>query len=261
MTQNLQVSPLSLGLSFSLVLITFYISYREQLELWKDLLIAIVRVILQLLVVGYVLEQVFSVNNIWLTLAMVAIIIFNASWNASKHGKGINKAFAISLSAIGIGSLTSLAILVLSGSLKFTPSQVVPITGMIAGTAMTALGLTFRNLKQLFEDHRQAFLEMLALGASPKQASTHIKKLAVKSGIQPTVDSVKTTGVVTLPGMMSGLIFAGVDPTKAIMYQIMISFTLLGTTSLVSATAAHLAIRTFFNDRYQLTFMPENNKK
>ncbi|MGX7109340.1 ABC transporter permease [Facklamia miroungae] len=259
MTQNLQVSPLSLALTFSLVLITFFISYREKLDLWKDLLIAIVRVIVQLLLVGYVLEQIFAINNTWITLAMVAVIIFNASWNASKHGSSIKNAFAISLIAIGAGSIVSLGILVFSGSLKFTPSQIVPITGMISGTAMAALGLTFRNLKQLFEDHRQAFLEMLALGATPQQATTHVKKLAVKSGIQPTIDNIKTTGVVTLPGMMSGLIFAGVDPTKAIMYQIMISFTILGTTALVAATAAHLSIRTFFNDQYQLIFMSDNN--
>lgn len=258
MSQSLEISPLMLVLAFSLVLITMFISYKEKLDLIKEILIASIRVVIQLFIVGYFLTQIFEINNTFATLAMVAVIIFNAAWNTSKRGAGINRAFTISLIAISLATMVTLSILVFSGSLKFIPSQIIPITGMICGSAMTAIGLTYRNLKQLFQDRRQTVLEMLALGASPKQASSKIKQLAVKSGIQPTIDSIKTTGLVTLPGMMSGLMFAGVDPTKAIMYQIMISFMMIGTTSLVAATASSLSIGSFFNDRYQLISIKED---
>ena len=68
----------------------------------------------------------------------------------------------------------------------------------------------------------------------------------------PTIDSAKTVGLVSLPGMMSGLIFAGIDPTKAIMYQIMVTFMLLGATSLGSFIAVYRSYPRFYNDQKQL---------
>lgn len=72
--------------------------------------------------------------------------------------------------------------------------------------------------------------------------------------MQPTIDSAKTVGLVSLPGMMSGLIFAGVDPVYAIKYQIMVMFMLLSATSLGSVVAGYFAYKDYFNDRQQLDF-------
>lgn len=72
--------------------------------------------------------------------------------------------------------------------------------------------------------------------------------------MQPTIDSAKTVGLVSLPGMMSGLIFAGVDPVHAIKYQIMVMFMLLSATSMASVIASYFAYRTYFNNKAQLTF-------
>lgn len=68
----------------------------------------------------------------------------------------------------------------------------------------------------------------------------------------PSIDSIKTTGIVTLPGMMSGLILAGINPIQAIMYQIMISFIVIGTISITTFLSSSLACRSYFNERYQL---------
>ena len=96
---------------------------------------------------------------------------------------------------------------------------------MIAGNAMTTIGLCYRNLNSLFRDQRQQILEKLSLGANPNQASRTILRETIKSGMQPSLDSAKTVGIVSLPGMMSGLMFAGTVPMTAIMYQIMVTFT------------------------------------
>ena len=68
---------------------------------------------------------------------------------------------------------------------------------------------------------------MLSLGATPKLASMSIIRDSIKSSLIPTVDAAKTVGIVSLPGMMSGLIFAGVDPLQAVKYQIMVTFMLI----------------------------------
>ena len=69
----------------------------------------------------------------------------------------------------------------------------------------------------------------------------------------PTIDSAKTLGIVSLPGMMTGLILAGTSPVEAIKYQIMVTFMLLSTTSIASFIACYLSYKGFFNERKQLT--------
>ncbi len=93
---------------------------------------------------------------------------------------------------------------------------------------------------------------MLALGASPMTASKGIIRDAIKTGLQPTIDTAKTVGLVALPGMMSGMIFAGADPVLAIKYQIMVTFMLLGITSISSMIGCYLGYQSFYNQRQQL---------
>ena len=107
-------------------------------------------------------------------------------------------------------------------------------------------------MMQTFTDRHQQVLEKLALGADIKMACLDILRDSIRSGMQPTIDSIKTLGLVSLPGMMSGLIFAGVDPVKAIKYQIMVTFMLLASTGLGSIISCYLAYKQFFNERKQL---------
>lgn len=249
---SLIVSPTALAFAVVLVLIALVINLREKIGLEKDMLIGVIRAVVQLTVVGYVLTNIIKIDRLWLTGLMVAIIIFNAALNANKRANGIPHAFVISLLAISTATLLTIALLVLTHSVRFTPSQIVPVSGMIASNSMVAIGLAYRSMNASFHDQRQGVLERLALGATPKQASNVIVRSAIRTGMAPTIDSAKTVGIVSLPGMMSGLIFAGVDPTKAIMYQIMVTFMLLAATSIGSVIACYLAYPQFYNVDLQL---------
>jgi putative ABC transport system permease protein len=229
-----------------------FISYKENLGTWQEIIYSIFRAVIQLIIIGYVLTYLFKANNAIVTIAMVLVIAFNASWNAHKRSKNIPHSLRISLISIFVSALLTLFILVLTGSVKFIPSQVVPITGMICGNAMNTIGLCYRNLNSLFRDQRQQILEKLSLGATPKQASITILREAIRAGMQPSLDSAKTLGIVSLPGMMSGLMFAGTMPMTAIMYQIMVTFMLVATTSISSYIASFLSYREFFSEKQQL---------
>lgn len=242
----------SLALALVLVLIALLVSKKERLGLEKDIVWSVARAIVQLVIVGYVLKYIFDLNNRWLTLLMVLFICVNAALNAKKRSRAIDHGFVISFIAITLGTTLTLAILLLSGAIEFMPMQVIPISGMIAGNAMVAVGLCFSNLNQRFSDNRQKVEEMLSLGASAKLASGSIVRDSIRAAMIPTVDAAKTVGLVSLPGMMSGLIFAGIDPVKAIKYQIMVTFMLLGTASLSTIVAGYLAARRFYTARVQL---------
>ncbi|WP_373713058.1 iron export ABC transporter permease subunit FetB [Streptococcus sp.] len=254
---NVDVSYLSLFLALSLVLVALIISSKEKLGLTKDIIASVLRTIVQLTVVGYLLYYIFDVDNVLLTLAMVLIIVYNASHQADKRNPNHKKRFHQSFLAIFLATGLTLTVLILSGAIQFLPSQIIPITGMIASNSMVAIGLCYREMNSLFRDQRQQVLEKLALGAPVKLASASIVRQSIRTAMQPTIDSAKTVGLVSLPGMMSGLIFAGVSPIFAIKYQIMVMFMLLSATSLGAVIAAYFAYRTYFNNRAQLDFEEE----
>lgn len=235
-----------------LVIVAILIVHREKLGLEKDIIYSVIRAVIQLVVVGYVLRYVFKVDNVILTVVLMLIILFNASWNAKKRAGEIRNALPISLLAIFVSTSVTLGTLVLTGSIKFIPSQIIPISGMIASNSMVAIGLCYRNMNANFENQRQQVLEKLALGANLHDASISIIRDSIKTGMSPTIDSAKTVGIVSLPGMMSGLIFAGINPVKAIKYQIMVTFMLLSATSIGSLIACYLAYKSFYNEQKQL---------
>ncbi|MDF7680108.1 iron export ABC transporter permease subunit FetB [Enterobacteriaceae bacterium ESL0689] len=246
----------SLVLSMVLVLVAIIISYREKLALEKDILWSVCRAVVQLIIVGYVLKYIFAVNHVLLTLLMVLFICFNAAWNAQKRSKYVDKAFVSSFIAITVGTGLTLTVLVFSHSIAFVPMQVIPIAGMIAGNAMVAVGLCYNTMGQFFRSEQQPIIEKLSLGATPRQAAKPLIRASIRAALIPTIDSAKTVGLVSLPGMMSGLIFAGIDPVKAIKYQIMVTFMLLSTASLSTIIASYLTYRHFFNARDQLIVSP-----
>ncbi len=249
---TLAINNMTLVLAASLVVISLFLSYKEQLKLEKSMIVSVVRAVVQLTVIGYVLKYVFQSSQLVLVIAMFLVICFNASYNAAKKNPGIPNIFRTSLIAITSGTLVTLAILVASGSIQLVASQVVPITGMIASNSMVAIGLCYRHMTTAFKDRRQQVQERLALGANLKQASRIIVRESIRTGITPTLDSTKTMGIVSLPGMMSGLIFAGVDPVHAIKYQIMVVFMLMSTTAIASVIACYGSYRGYFNEYDQL---------
>ncbi|HFI0936181.1 TPA: iron export ABC transporter permease subunit FetB [Streptococcus suis] len=251
---NVSVDNLSLALVFGLVLVAISISQKEKLGLTKDIFMAVVRTVLQLIFVGYILKFIFQASNVFLSLAMVLIILYNASVQANKRNPNSKKSLLHPFLALLASTGLTLTILILSGAIQFIPSQVIPISGMLASNAMTAIGLSYRAMYKSFTDNRQQVLEKLSLGATVKLASQDILREAIKTGMQPTIDSAKTVGLVSLPGMMSGLIFAGVDPVHAIRYQIMVMFMLLSATSLASVIASYAAYKTYFTDKAQVEF-------
>lgn len=252
MNSQINVSNWSLALAFVLVVISLGISYRQKLGLEKDTIISVARAIIQLIIVGYLLKFIFNLDNWLVTIVMQLFIVYNAARNGKKRSQGIPGAFYISWWGLLLSTTVTMSILVLTGVLKFEPYQMIPVTGMVAGNSMTAVGLVYRSLNQQFRDQQGQVFERLALGGSPKLAASSIVHEAIRTGMQPTIDTVRTYGLVSLPGMMSGLIMAGVDPIHAIKYQIMVVFMLLSATGISSVFASFMAYRKFFNEHWQL---------
>lgn len=250
--KGLELNNISLLMSSSLVVITIIISYWQKLKLEKDIIVSVIRAAVQLFLVGLVLSFIFDSDSIAFTSLLLLFMTFNVAYNASKRGGNIKNKFVISFLSILLGLIITVSVLLISNVIDYRPQKVIPIAGMILGNSMVATGLCFNSLLQKFKDKREEVETKLSLGADIKLSSVNIIRESIKTGMIPTIDSAKTLGIVALPGMMTGLILAGVDPTEAIKYQLMVSFMLLSTTSITSITACYLSYKYFFNDRAQL---------
>lgn len=248
------ISITSLLISSSLVLVTLFFSYWQKLKLEKEVIIGVVRAVVQLVIVGYILEYIFGFKNPVFTTLLLLFMIFNAAYNAAKRGKAVKKGLMISFLSITVGTIVTLAILVSSRTIQYEPYQIIPVGGMIIGNAMVALGLCYKQMTSDFKNKREEVETKLSLGADILPSSIEIIRDSIKTGMLPTIDSAKTLGIVTLPGMMTGLILAGASPMEAVKYQIMVTFMLLSTTSISSFIACYLSYKSFFNSRKQLIY-------
>jgi putative ABC transport system permease protein len=242
----------SLLISSSLVLVSLLFSYFQKLKLEKETIISVIRAVIQLVIVGYLLNYIFGLKNPIFTTLLLLFMSFNAAYNAAKRGKGIKNGLSISFISIAVGTITTLAILVFSGAIKYEPYQIIPVSGMIISNSMVALGLCYKQLSSNIKNKREEVETKLSLGADILPSSIELIRDSIKTGMLPTIDSAKTLGIVSLPGMMTGLILAGTSPVEAIKYQIMVTFMLLSTTSISSFIACYLSYKNFFNKRKQL---------
>lgn len=242
----------SLLFSSSLVLVALLFSNFQKLKLEREIIISVIRAVVQLVLVGYLLNYIFGFKNPIFTTLLLLFMTFNAAYNAAKRGKAIKNGLLISFISISVGAIITLSILIFSGAIKYEPYQIIPVSGMIISNAMVALGLCYRQLASSFKNKREDVETKLSLGADILPSSIEIIRDSIKTGMLPTIDSAKTLGIVTLPGMMTGLILAGTSPIEAIKYQIMVTFMLLSTTSISSFIACYLSYKNFFNERKQL---------
>ncbi|MDB4896362.1 MAG: iron export transporter permease subunit FetB [Firmicutes bacterium] len=246
------MTPMSLIFTVAFVVVVAFISMWQKLDLERDLLIGSVRAAVQLIVVGYVLFWVFKVESWLAMIAMVAVMVIVATQNAAKRGRGLPSIHWHVLVAIVASEVATMGLMLALRIIPPTPRYVISISGMVIGSAMVVAGLLLNRLQSEMASRRGEVEVWLALGASPRQAAGDVLKSAVKASMIPSVDALKTVGLVQLPGMMTGQILAGASPIQAVHYQILIMYSLAASAAVCSITLGRLSLPLFFNRDAQL---------
>ncbi len=242
----------SLLMATGLIVMTVIVSYQQRMRLELEILHSALRAVVQLVVVGYLLNFIFGADHPLFTSGVLLVMLISAAINGGKRGQGIKHASWIAGVSIGIGAVFTLTVLLSAKVLSFTPYQMIPVGGMVMSGSMVAVGLCFRQIITSFKRREQEIQIKLALGATPMQSCKAILREALIFSLEPTIDSAKTLGIVALPGMMTGLILAGMSPMEAIKYQIIVIFMTFSTVSIAIAIAGYLSCRQFFNAKEQL---------
>jgi putative ABC transport system permease protein len=255
-TSTAQV-PDWLGVLASVLLVTIavVVSMRARLGLTKELVWASVRAFVQLLAVGAALTFLFTRAGLLGALAWVTGMVVIAGFVAAGRSKELPKARRTAWVAVGVGTVTTVGVLLVLGVIEPVPSVVVPVGGMVVSGAMTAASLTMRRLTDTAVQQRADIEARLALGLTADEAmAAHMQK-GVKTALLPAIDSTKVVGLIALPGAMTGLILAGVEPLVAIRYQIVVMYMLLAAAAVSAIVAARLTQKAMFDDADRLRRM------
>ncbi len=260
MTSYIALSPADLILASLFLVLNAILSIALRLKLEWQLVISAVRLVVQLFLVGLVLKTIFTVASPWITLLAAAVMItFAAREIAARQNRRLQGLWGFGVGGTAMlmaGSMVTVFALTLQvkPSPWWSPQYALPLFGMILGNTMTGVSLGLDTLHTALHRDWLAIEAQLLLGASRWEAVTTALRHAVRSGFTPIINSMAATGVVSLPGMMTGQILAGVDPQEAVKYQILITLLIGGATGLgvLAATCASVMRLTDGRDRLRL---------
>ncbi|HEY9811047.1 MAG TPA: iron export ABC transporter permease subunit FetB [Halomicronema sp.] len=242
--------------ALGLMVLAIGISVWQRLGLEFQLAMATGRTVLQLLVVGYFLEAVFEINNPWVVLGVVAIMMTIAAIVArNRISKKIPWVLPVVWASILISTALTLAytnLLVVQAEPWYQPRYLIPLAGIILGNAMNSAALAGERLVSTISNSQVEIETHLCLGATPQEAVAKYRKEAIKAGMIPTINTMMVVGVVTLPGIITGQILSGVRPLDAAVYQMLIMFLLAFTTLITTVFLTWGLCRQFFNNAGQL---------
>ena len=224
----IQLSPVQLALAFLPVAITLVILFKWSFGVGRSLY-ALGRMLLQLLLIGYVLAWIFGAGDGWLVLIVLLVMLLASSWIAlGTVGPHRRHLLVASLVSIAVGGGLTLALVtqaVLQLDPWFLPRYMIPLAGMVFANAMTAVSLC---AERLYAEIRHG------------EEWDEARQAAYSAAMIPVINSLFAVGLVSLPGMMTGQILSGVSPLVAARYQIMVMCMIFASAGI--STALFLAI-------------------
>lgn len=205
--QNISFYNLTLTI-IPLVIVWFF--YKKWTNNSSEIIISTIRMLVQLLAIGYILIFIFENKKLYLGILILLLMIIISSFITIRNTKEKSKShfLQIFLSILGAGSINLLVIvLVLNLEYNYEPRYIIPLAGMIFANTMNALSLAIERFEKEIE--REDNFEIA-------------REIAFKACMIPQINALLAVGVVSLPGMMTGQILSGVDPLIAVRYQILI---------------------------------------
>ncbi|KAJ1695500.1 hypothetical protein LUZ63_012198 [Rhynchospora breviuscula] len=238
----------------AVVAIAMALSFSQRLGLEGEMIYAIARSFLQLSIIGFVLQFIFTQkNSFWILLAYLFMVSV-AGYTAGQRAKQVPRGKYIAGISILVGTAVTMFFLVVLSVFPFTPRYIIPVAGMMVGNAMTVTGVTMKKLREDVKIQRNLVETALALGATPRQATLQQVKRSLIIALSPVIDNAKTVGLISLPGAMTGLIMGGASPLEAIQLQIVVMNMLIGASTVSSILSTYLCWPAFFTKAYQLEY-------
>ena len=256
-----------IGLSVILLIMLIGLSLWQKTCFESKLVWSFLRGFIQVVLFGSFLTLIFGIEKIWMQfLILLLMCVFAAFTNYQSYP--YPKMFLIGLLAISSSTMFVMSIVIFSGAIftaipnlpfiiegiiPYPPTGefVIPMGSMVISSAMRMSGIALERTKSDITKSRGRIEAALALGDSSKNAVQSILQDSYKASLTPTINRVATLGIVSLPGLMSGMIIGGVPPIEAAIYQVVIFLMLLTAAFIASITTNMIFTRQFFTKQQQ----------
>lgn len=241
-------------LIYVLLIIVLIIMKKSNVNKTKLLLVASLRMTVQLVLVGFVLQYIFSNPKPIFTIIFLILMILFSINRVVNSRKDLNTNFKIaigcSLSLSGLFVLFFFVTIVVNKSI-FNPQYTIPLAGMIIGNAMTGVNIGLKTFMESVNTEKSRINTLLNLGVDPKDILLPIANNSLETALIPTLNSMMGMGIIFLPGMMTGQILSGTLPTTAIMYQIAIMIAICTSVCMTVFLSLNLGYKSLYNNMKQ----------
>lgn len=251
---------LSLGIAqaavaFVLALVVVWVARRADIHLERETGIALVRGLVQIVAVGSILGLLLQ-GPAWTSVIVLLLMMLAAAGIAARRARGIPGAFQVSLVGIAFGAGLVIALMTWAGVIENTIASLVPVGSMLIANAMNTNALALDRFKGEIEAHVGEIEAALALGAPSTAAVGPYVRSAVHASLIPRVDTLRSLGIVWIPGIMAGMVLAGEDPIYAAIYQFVIIAIIFAAAGLTALASTLLIRRRAFSAAEQLILRP-----
>ncbi len=249
---------IELSLASVLVLVLAALNFKLKLGQVSELLISSLRMFIQLLLIGLVLKTLFSYQSILLLVGLALAMLLIAGFEVLARQKikfAGNWGFGLGISSMFISSVVLAffaLIVVIRPDPWFTPQYAIPLLGMLLGNTMNGISLALGRLTDDAWRFKKEIEAQLMLGRTARESILSIERNSLRAALTPTINAMAISGIVALPGMMTGQILAGADPFEAVKYQILIMLLIATGVGFGSLIAVWFGAKRLFDSRERL---------
>lgn len=252
----IDISWVNVAITTVLVIAAGLCSLYLKLKLERDIIVGTVRTFIQLFLLGYVLKYVFALDNPLVIFLLFSFMIYFAAliiFGRVREKKAPHFLPVLASMFLSYMVINTFVMAVIIGVKPwYYPVYFIPVGGMIIGNSMNAIAISMNIWFEDLKKDRDKIEMYLSCGATPVESTADNFRGAIRAGMIPSINALMSVGVVSIPGMMSGQILAGIDPLIAVRYQVVIMLLLVGSTALSTVFALHLVRRRSFSAGGQL---------
>jgi putative ABC transport system permease protein len=241
---------MKVAIALSLVVLAMVVSLRQKLNLERELVISVVRALIQMLIISLVIQFVFA-QLAWSGVFLLVMLAV-ATWTSAGRMESLPGRFSLAAIAIGTAAGTALVLLFGGRAFPLEPRYVIPIGGMLIGNSMSTVSLAAARMRDEVVSQRTEIEARLALGVTGQEALRPYVRKAALNALVPMIDATKNVGLVTLPGAFVGMILGGAEPRAAAQVQLVVMFMLLGAVAVAAATLTWLLTHRLIDERERL---------
>jgi putative ABC transport system permease protein len=239
-------SQIALGLGQAMVvcalaLAVAWLGHFRKLELAHETATALGRGLFQMLAIGLVLVWLLK-GAAWWSVPALAAMCATAATMAQRRlqtrANSVPHSYWLCLRAIGTGSAVVIATMALTRVIAFKSMALVPLGSMIIANSMNTCSQVLERYASDLRLNAGRVEAALALGASGSEAALPYAKNATNAALIPSLNSLRSLGIVWIPGFAAGMLLTGSDPVYTAIYQFMVIAMIYAASGLTALVAA-----------------------